>query len=135
MSEATPSISFERLNSQSYMPSFENALDISSYLKHCDFELTETESSISAAQGEYLLFKLEELKYGFLSIEIKASRGDIVDVSLGQFIDENDFPLNADDIKKHPYNNLPGWKKQVYKIQAGRNLLSSGFRTPGCRAG
>ncbi len=99
LSEATPSISFERLNSQSYMPSFENALDISSYLKHCDFELTETESSISAAQGEYLLFKLEELKYGFLSVEIKASKGDIVDISLGQFIDKNDFPLNADDIK------------------------------------
>jgi len=46
------------------------------------FELTETESSISAGQGEYLLFKLEELKYGFLSVEIDASQGDIVDMVL-----------------------------------------------------
>ena len=99
LSEATPSISFERLNSQSYIPAFENALDASSYLKHCNFELTETESSISAGQGEYLLFKLEELKYGFLSVEINASQGDIIDISLGQFIDGNDFPLNSDNIK------------------------------------
>ena len=99
LSEATPSISFERLNSQSYMASIENALDISSYLKHCDFKLTEMESSNSISQGEYLLFKLEELKYGFLSIELNASKGDIVDITLGQFIDGNDFPLNADNIK------------------------------------
>jgi Bacterial alpha-L-rhamnosidase C-terminal domain len=99
LSEATPSISFERLNSQSYIPSLENALDISSYLKYCDYTLTETEPSMSVMQGEYLLFKLEELKYGFLSIEIKASEGDIIDVTLGQYIDQNDFPMNADNIK------------------------------------
>lgn len=99
LSEATPSISFERLNSQSYIPSFENALDISSYLKHCDFKSTEPELSTSAKQGEYLLFKLEELKYGFISVEVEASKGDIVDITLGQYIDQNDFPLNSDDVK------------------------------------
>lgn len=99
LSEATPSISFERLNSQSYMPSSENALDISNYLKHCDFKLTEAEPSVSVGQEEYLLFKLEELKYGFLSLEIKASQGDIVDITLGQYIDQNDFPLNTDGVK------------------------------------
>ena len=99
LSEATPSISFERLNSQSYMPTFENALDISSYLKHYNFKLTEVKSANSVKEGEYLLFKLEELKYGFLSLDINASQGDIVDITLGQYIDKNDFPLNADGIK------------------------------------
>ena len=99
LSEATPSISFERLKSQAYTPSFENALDISSYLKFCKFELTESESSMSANQGEYLLFKLEELKYGFLSIDINASKNDIIDITLGQYIDKNDLPHNSDGVK------------------------------------
>lgn len=99
LSEAAPSISFERLNSQAYTPSLQNVLDISSYLQHCSFKLTQVKSETPIIEGEYLLFKLEELKYGFLSLEINASKGDIVDISLGQYIDKNDFPLNADGIK------------------------------------
>jgi hypothetical protein len=99
LSEATASISFERLNSQSYEPSWNNVADIASYLRHCDFKLTEAESAVSIGEGEYLLFKTQELKYGFLSLEIAASQDDIVDISIGQYLDRNDFPLNTDDIK------------------------------------
>ena len=99
LSEATPSISFERLKSHAYIPSLQNALDISSYLKHCSFELVQVKASTPVVQGEYLLYKLTELKYGFLSLEINASQGDIIDISIGQYIDENDFPLNADGVK------------------------------------
>ncbi|MDD5728866.1 MAG: hypothetical protein PHV59_09900 [Victivallales bacterium] len=99
LSEATASIAFERLNSQAYIPAFECTFDPASYLRNCDYKLTHAESSVSAVQGEYLLYKLEELKYGFLSLDIIASQGDIVDISLGQYLDGGDFPRNSDDVK------------------------------------
>lgn len=99
LSEATPSISFERLNSQAYLPSLQNALNISGYLQHSRFKLVQVKSSVSIGRGEYLLFKLEGLKYGFLSLELVASQDDIVDISLGQYLGDNDFPLNADGIR------------------------------------
>ena len=99
LSEATPSISFERLSSKAYVPTFENTFDVASYLKKCDYKLTKAESSVSAGQGEYLLYKIEELKYGFFSLDVTADQGDIIDVTVGQYLDGSDFPLNSDDTK------------------------------------
>ena len=108
LNEATPSISFERLNSQSYVPSFENTLDSSSYLSHYVFEEIEGKASDSISQGEFLLYKLEELKYGFLSIEINAAKNDIVDITLGQYT-KNYFPLNTDGVRNtHTITCRPG---------------------------
>ncbi|MFA6713906.1 MAG: hypothetical protein WCS27_00920, partial [Victivallaceae bacterium] len=115
LSEATASISFERLNSQSYEPTLKNVLDISIYLRHCDFKPAGAgKTTAGIGEGEYILFKTQELKYGFLSLEINASQDDIVDISIGQYLDQNDFPLNADGIKNtHTILCHPGMNKFI----------------------
>ncbi|MCP3966272.1 MAG: hypothetical protein GY750_08975 [Lentisphaerae bacterium] len=99
LSEATPSISFERLDSNTFKPTFDNAVDVSSCLRNYTFEETDNNPVMELTKGQYLLLKMDALKYGFPNLEIEASKGDIIDITIGHYIDEKGFPSCAHGIK------------------------------------
>lgn len=99
LNEATPSVSFERLESTAFIASFENAVDISSCLRYSVFTETDSSPTMELRNGEYLLLKMDALKYGFPHFEFEGSKGDIIDITIGHYLDENGFPSCVHGIK------------------------------------
>jgi hypothetical protein len=99
LQEATPSLQFERLDSKSFTAVIENTIDIDSFLKNCKFEEKEDNPIPEFGTGEYLIFKLDSLKYGFPVIELNASEDDVVDITFGNRLDSKGFPAYGPGIR------------------------------------
>jgi hypothetical protein len=90
---ATGSLRLERISSSFYTPLEENINDSSCYLNNCRFTEVETgnlENSTGHLQtGEYLIFDLENIRYGFPVLNLEGSSGDIVDITYGDRLFNN----------------------------------------------
>ena len=87
LTEATPSLRFERLQVERFLPDAGELTDPFDYLKHCVFspeKLPENAGMpISLAENEYAVFRLDKLRCGFVRVQLQASEGDVVDISSG----------------------------------------------------
>lgn len=92
LKESTSSLKFESLKTWLYRPLLSGITDIHDFLRFCSFEPEETPSGRrEISSGEYVLFKQSILRYGFVTIELEASHGDVVDISIGKGLDTNNF--------------------------------------------
>jgi hypothetical protein len=118
--DATPSLKFERLESKTFNSSVCNILDASSYLSTC--ELTKNkdpEPTLKIAAGEYILFKSEELKYGFPVFQFNGSAGDIVDISIGTYLSSTGFPTIGSKYKNTHSLYLRSGNNDFLKFKPG----------------
>ena len=88
LAEATPSLRFERLQVKRYLPDLSKLTDPFSYLKHCVFSPAgKTPAEIGVpeplAEREYLIYRLDKLRSGFVRVQLTANEGDVVDIITG----------------------------------------------------
>ena len=84
LEEATPSIHFERLPVQSYFPTMGELTDPADILANCVMQPEDTTSLHRPLQtGEYLIYRLDIVRYGFVRIYFEAFEDDIIDITLG----------------------------------------------------
>ncbi len=86
MSDVSASLSFERLNSHIFQEGNEGAANAGARLLHAHMRPAHGNGNgvrTMLAEGEYHLYKLDHLRYGYARAEVKASAGDIVDITLG----------------------------------------------------
>lgn len=93
LEEATPSLKFERLRSEPYVPELSRLTDPSAFLNSCQFEpetlpADEKEANLAWSRplrpGEYAVYKLDMLRYGTLRLTLDATEGDLVDITIGR---------------------------------------------------
>lgn len=107
--DATPSLKFERLESKSFNPSIRNLLNASSFLGACELTCDDKDPILKISAGQYILFKSEELKYGFPVFEFSGSAGDIIDISIGTYLSSSGFPMISDNCRNtHSLYLRPG---------------------------
>ncbi len=93
--EALPGdLDFSRLHSIEFEPRPDNVNDISSCLRSC---VPEPDAEIGSGKkplktGDYLIFKLDDIRYGFPVIELSATRNDIIDVTIGNMLEGSSMP-------------------------------------------
>lgn len=84
LEEATPSLHFERLQVQSYFPTMGDLTDPADILANC---LMQPEDSPVLNQplqtGDYLIYRLDIVRYGFVRFYFDASEDDIIDITVG----------------------------------------------------
>ncbi len=95
LADATPSLKFERLFSKFFNPAIHALPDVHSYLLSAELTSDDTVDPAKLTRGQYLLYRAEELEYGFITVELIGCAGDIVDISLGVNLSENGFPTAA----------------------------------------
>ena len=84
MSDATPSLKFERLHSQTFIPQLDRLTDPEALLRFSQFQPAAGERKAQTlATGEYEVFRLDTLRYGYARVELTADAGDVVDFTLG----------------------------------------------------
>ncbi len=92
-------IDFERLKPVEFEPRVDNINDVSSYLASTKFIPDKTVDLTSGSwkgltlkTGECIIFRLDDLRYGFPVIDFNATRNDIVDFTFGYIMGENGLP-------------------------------------------
>ncbi len=83
--EALPSIPVDRLDCMPFTPIPENISDASTWLNSCAFTLKQDPLDMNKGigEGEFLIYKLPSLMYGFPVIDLEGHSGDIVDITCG----------------------------------------------------
>ena len=76
-----------------FIPSEENVNDTSAYLSICDFSVNNDRDPQALRQGEFLLYDLGRFHYGFPFLNIEGTSGDIIDVTCGLRLAENQIPM------------------------------------------
>ena len=98
LAEATPSLNFTRLQVTSYLPHLGDLTDPASVLKSFRFE-SDPSPAKSLGSCDYVLFRLDTLRYGFARLTIDASAGDIVDITLGMRRNSRGFISSGEQVK------------------------------------
>ena len=92
LEEATPSLKFERLVQDNYVPELEYLTDPDAYLSQSRFEeetlpADEEEAKLAWSRplrtGDYVLYRLDMVRYGFVRVTLEATAGDLVDITIG----------------------------------------------------
>ncbi len=100
LAEATPSLRFDRLNVKSCSATLAQLTDPSSLLSDCVFETeAEPDWGRQLETGDYILFKLDTLRYGFVRLVVDALPGDIVDITIGMRRTEKGFVSAGDGVR------------------------------------
>jgi len=98
--EATSSLRFERFRVTDYNCDPEKECDVCAILRNSRFTAAPDADLARPLQaGDYQVFRLDCLRYGFLWLEVEASAGDVVDVSVGLSREPNGFPRQADNAR------------------------------------
>ncbi len=82
--ESSPSIHFRRLKLQPWRPTLQNLTDPADLIAESQFvEEPGTAFIRPLTTGDYLLWKLKHMCYGFVRLVLEGNAGDIVDISIG----------------------------------------------------
>ncbi len=100
LTDATPSLQFDRLDSSVYLPSPESPVDQGARLRFAEFKKTDgNEISQTLHTGEYIHMSLDILRYGFPVLVVEARAGDVLDLSLGTSLAGNGFPMCGENAR------------------------------------
>ncbi len=84
LAEATPSLRLERLPVRPYEPSLAEASDPATLLTVSDFEKQEDPDYAAPLRTcDYLLYRLDMLRYGSVRVVVEAHAGDVIDITTG----------------------------------------------------
>ena len=93
LEEATPSLKFERLQAEPYVPELSRLTDPFACLNASRFEpetlpADEKEAMLAWGRplrpGEFVLYRLDMIRYGSLRLTLDATEGDVVDITVGR---------------------------------------------------
>ena len=82
---AAPSLVLKNSEQNGFLPLYEHLNDISGYLNYCDYtpDAEPVSSADSLMTGDYVIYNLDEIQYGFPLLDISGSDGDVVDITSG----------------------------------------------------
>ena len=92
LEEATPSLKFERLRVKGYSSSLPELTDPYALLNASRFEpescdAGEDEAALAWSRplqtNDYVIYKLDMIRYGFVRVTLEATAGDLVDITIG----------------------------------------------------
>ena len=85
LKEATSSLRIERLPLTTYASSLQELTDPYDLLYRAEFQPEAEGDMLRQLVGlDYVVYRLDKLRYGFISLEIEAGAGDIIDVVTGR---------------------------------------------------
>lgn len=96
LADATPSINFQKLNCCSFAPAPEKVADPISWLMASALEKIDSPVPEALATGEFIMMKLDQLRIGFPELSFLGEEGDIVDIVIGNRLNEDGFPVISD---------------------------------------
>ncbi len=96
LQQATPSLQFERLYSKPYRPTIEQIPAGTVLLANATLQKNTETVDTTLKAGEYLVYKLDCLRYGFVRIEIEASTDDIIHFTTGYVRQKNGIPAGQE---------------------------------------
>ncbi|MDD2479090.1 MAG: alpha-L-rhamnosidase N-terminal domain-containing protein [Victivallaceae bacterium] len=96
LADATSSIDFDKLDCDYFTPSLNKITDPFSWLTSCRFEKTDAAMPDELGTGEFIMLKLDQLRFGFPKISLNGEDGDIVDITIGNRLNENGLPVIND---------------------------------------
>lgn len=82
---SAPSLVLSSSERNGFLPLYEHLNDISGYLNYCDYvpDAEAVSSSDSLMAGDYVIYHLGEIQYGFPVLDISGSDGDVIDITSG----------------------------------------------------
>ncbi len=82
---SAPSLMLHDNERNGFLPLYEHLNDISGYLNYCEYtpDAEPVTSADSLMTGDYVIYNLEEIQYGFPVLDISGSDGDIIDITSG----------------------------------------------------
>ncbi len=100
LEDATPSIDYARLERELFSPTLANISDAFSWLQCCTLHNKKVEDAPEALrQGDFLTLKLDQLRIGFPKLTLIAEDGDIVDITIGNRLNEAGIPILDDEAR------------------------------------
>lgn len=108
LEEATPSLKFERLRVKGYSSLLPELTDPYALLNASRFEpescdAGEDEAALAWSRplqtNDYVIYKLDMIRYGFVRVTLEATAGDLVDITIGCRRTETGFITPGKDIR------------------------------------
>ncbi len=103
LEDATPSLRFERLQVRRYLPGLTDVTDPFDFLKHCVFSPVPQNGHADLLApleaGDYVIYQLDKVRYGFVRIQVNADEGDVVDITAGLRRTERGLVIPADGMR------------------------------------
>ncbi len=126
--DTTPSLRLRNLEIGTYVPDSDNPVDVSSVLRAARLNVTGPvpESRVLHA-GEFFRYRLDILRYGFPVLELEASQGDVIDVTLGYRLGENGLPSRGKHVRAtHTFRCRQGMNRfMLFNPREGLFLMVS----------
>lgn len=94
--DATASLVFDNLETEACVPRPGEPVDMSSVLKHSEFEAIGAGGPATLRTGEFARYRLDMLRYGFPVLVFEAEEGDLVDITFGYQLAPNGLPCRGE---------------------------------------
>lgn len=98
LEDATPSIDYEKLDRETFLPELDSLTDAFSWLQCCELiQADPKEAPEELGAEQFLTLKLDQLRIGFPILTMQGEEGDIVDITIGNRLNAAGIPILDDE--------------------------------------
>ncbi len=101
LEQLSPRLRFDTIENMPYIPENLHPMDLYTLFKLAQMEVSdEAPGDMPILQrGDFLRLSLDILRYGVPLVEVDASEGDIIDLTMGQYLRSNGMPTRGSGIR------------------------------------